>query len=141
LFALRDPISRWTGNTAPQEERVTTGGRVGGFFFQLFVATYGGYFGAGIGILMLASLSLMGLRDIHRMNGLKTILGMLINVIAFVFFAAKGLVVWPLALLVGAGAVLGGWVGARTAKRVDQKWIRLFVIAVGAVVSVWLMVR
>jgi len=141
LFALRDPISRWTGNKAPQEERVTTGGRVGGFFFQLFVATYGGYFGAGIGILMLASLSLMGLRDIHRMNGLKTILGMLINVIAFVFFAAKGLVVWPLALLVGAGAVLGGWVGARTAKRVDQKWIRLFVIAVGAVVSVWLMVR
>jgi len=141
LFALRDPISRWTGHAAPDEERVTTGGRVGGFFFQLFVATYGGYFGAGIGILMLASLSLMGLRDIHRMNGLKTILGMLINVIAFVFFAAKGLVVWPLALLVGAGAVLGGWVGARTAKRVDQKWIRLFVIAVGAVVSVWLMVR
>ena len=141
LFALRDPISRWTGHAAPHEERVTTGGRIGGFLFQLFVATYGGYFGAGIGILMLASLSLMGLRDIHRMNGLKTILGMLINVIAFVFFAAKGLVVWPLALLVGAGAVLGGWVGARTAKRVDQKWIRLFVIAVGAVVSVWLMVR
>ena len=141
LFALRDPISSWTGNKAPHEERVTIGGRVGGFFFQLFVATYGGYFGAGIGILMLASLSLMGLRDIHRMNGLKTILGMLINVVAFVFFAAKGLVVWPLALLVGAGAVLGGWVGARTAKRVDQRWIRLFVIAVGAVVSVWLMVR
>jgi uncharacterized protein len=141
LFALRNPISRWTGKAAPHEERVTTGGRIGGFLFQLFVATYGGYFGAGIGILMLASLSLMGLRDIHRMNGLKTILGMLINVIAFVFFAAKGLVVWPLALLVGAGAVLGGWVGARTAKRVDQRWIRLFVIAVGAAVSVWLMVR
>ena len=141
LFALRDPISRWTGKAAPREERVTTGGRIGGFLFQLFVATYGGYFGAGIGILMLASLSLMGLRDIHRMNGLKTILGMLINVVAFVFFAAKGLVVWPLAVLVGAGAVLGGWVGARTAKRVDQGWIRLFVIAVGAVVSVWLMVR
>ncbi|MBP1688472.1 MAG: hypothetical protein H6Q33_4615 [Deltaproteobacteria bacterium] len=138
LFALRDPISRLTGSSAQGEERVTKGGRMGGFFFQLFVATYGGYFGAGIGILMLGSLSVMGLRDIHRMNGLKTILGMLINVIAFVFFAAKGLVVWPLALLMAAGAVSGGWVGARTAKRVDQRWIRRFVIVVGVVVSVWL---
>jgi uncharacterized membrane protein YfcA len=141
LFALRDPISRWTGTHVHGEEHVTSGGRIGGFLFQLFVATYGGYFGAGIGILMLASLSLMGLRDIHRMNGLKTILGMLINVIAFVFFAVKGLVVWPLALLMAAGAIVGGWVGARTAKRVDQRWIRLFVIAVGVVVSAWLFMK
>ena len=141
LFALRDPISRWTGTSPHGEEHVTTKGRIGGFLFQLFVATYGGYFGAGIGILMLASLSLMGLRDIHRMNGLKTILGMLINVIAFVFFAAKGLVVWPLALLMAGGAVTGGWVGARTAKRVDQRWIRRFVIAVGVGVSAWLFMK
>ena len=141
LFAFRDPVSRWTGAGTDGTEHVTTGARVGGFVFQFFVATYGGYFGAGIGILMLASLSLMGLRDIHRMNGLKTILGMLINVIAFIFFALKGLVVWPLAVLMAAGAVLGGWVGARTAKRVDQRWIRLFVIAVGAVVSVWLFLK
>jgi hypothetical protein len=120
---------------------VTARARIGGFLFQLFVATYGGYFGAGIGILMLASLSLMGLRDIHRMNGLKTILGMLINVIAFVFFAAKGLVVWPLALLMAGGAVTGGWVGARTAKRVDQRWIRRFVMAVGVGVSAWLFMK
>jgi uncharacterized protein len=141
LFALRDPIARWTGNGAHGEERVSVGGRVWGFLFQLFVAIYGGYFGAGIGILMLASLSVMGLRDIHRMNGLKTILGTLINVIAFVFFAAKGLVVWPLAALMAVGAITGGWVGARTAKRVDQRWIRLFVIAVGVVVSAWLFVK
>jgi uncharacterized membrane protein YfcA len=141
LFALRDPISRWTGHAALDEERVTTGGRIGGFFFQLFVATYGGYFGAGIGILMLASLSLMGLCDIHRMNGLKTVLGTLINVIAFVFFAVKGLVVWPLALVMAVGTTVGGWIGARTAKRVDQRWIRLFVVAVGAVVSAWLFMK
>lgn len=141
LFALRGPIARWTGDVPGSDERVTTRGRIGGFLFQLFVATYGGYFGAGIGILMLASLSLMGLRDIHRMNGVKTVLGMLINVIAFVFFAAKGLVVWPLAVVMAAGAVAGGWVGARTARRVDQRWIRLFVIAVGLVVSVWLFLK
>ncbi len=141
LFAMRDPISRWTGAGSDPDERVTTGGRIWGFFFQLFVATYGGYFGAGIGILMLASLSVMGLRDIHRMNGLKTILGTLINVIAFLFLSAKGLVVWPLAVLMAAGAIAGGWIGARTAKRVDPQWIRLFVIAVGLIVSAWLFTK
>jgi uncharacterized membrane protein YfcA len=141
LFALRDVIARWTRATADGEEHVTAGGRVWGFLFQLFVATYGGYFGAGIGILMLGSLSVMGLRDIHRMNGLKTVLGTLINVIAFAFFALKGLVVWRLAVLMAVGAIAGGWIGARTARHVDQRWLRAFIIAVGAVVSVWLFVR
>ncbi len=137
LFALRDRISRWTGVAAHTEEHVTTGGKVWGFLFQLFVATYGGYFGAGIGILMLGSLSVMGLRDIHRMNALKAILGTLVNVIAFVFFAIKGLVVWHLAALMAVGAILGGWVGARAAKRVDQRYIRGFVILVGLAVAAW----
>ena len=141
LFALRDRISRWTGGAAHAEEHVTTGGKVWGFLFQLFVATYGGYFGAGIGILMLGSLSVMGLRDIHRMNALKAILGTLVNVIAFVFFAIKGLVVWPLAALMAVGAILGGWVGARAAKRVDQRYIRGFVILVGLAVAAWFFVK
>ena len=141
LFAMRDRISRWTGAAARAEEHVTTGGKVWGFLFQLFVATYGGYFGAGIGILMLGSLSVMGLRDIHRMNGLKAILGTLINVIAFAFFAIKGLVVWHLAGLMAVGAILGGWVGARTAKRVDPRFIRAFVILVGLGVSAWLFIK
>jgi uncharacterized protein len=140
LFAFRDPITRMFkfGNG---DEQVTTFGRVWGFLFQLFVATYGGYFGAGIGILMLGSLSVMGLRDIHRMNGLKTILGTLINVLAFIFFAFKGLVIWPLGILMATGAIIGGYVGARTAKRVDQRYIRGFVIATGLVVSVWLFLK
>jgi hypothetical protein len=141
LFALRDVIARWTGAGPADEERVGWAGKTWGFLFQLFVAIYGGYFGAGIGILMLGSLSVMGLRDIHRMNGLKTVLGTLINVIAFLFFAAKGLVVWPLAALMAVGAILGGWVSARTAKRVDQRLLRAFVILVGVSVSAWLFLR
>ncbi len=157
LFAFRRRISRWSSSrptvaspahapSGPAEpkhgraddERVTVGGRAGGFLFQLVVATYGGYFGAGIGILMLASLSLMGLRDVHRMNALKTILGAMINVIAFVFFAVKGLVVWPLAALMAVGAIAGGYLGARLALRVDPRYVGHFVIAVGLVVSLWL---
>lgn len=140
LFAFRDQFNRLF-NLGGSEERVTALGRVWGFLFQLFVATYGGYFGAGIGILMLGSLSVMGLRDIHRMNALKTLLGTMINVIAFCFFALKGLVVWPLALWMTLGAVIGGYVGARTAKRVDQRYIRAFVMVVGLFVAVWLFVK
>ncbi len=141
LFALRDVVARWTGAKADGEERVTTVGRVWGFLFQLFVATYGGYFGAGVGILMLGSLSVMGLRDLHRMNGLKTVLGTLINVVAFAFFALKGLVVWHLAVPMAAGAIIGGWLGARSAKRIDQRWLRAFITVVGLGVSAWLFVR
>jgi uncharacterized membrane protein YfcA len=83
----------------------------------------------------------MGLRDIHRMNGLKTVLGTLINIVAFAFFALKGLIVWHLAVPMAAAAVAGGWVGARSAKRVDQRWLRAFIIVVGLGVSVWLFVR
>jgi hypothetical protein len=140
LFALRDAFTRWLG-LGDGTERVNVLGRVWGFLFQLFVATYGGYFGAGIGILMLGSLSVMGLHDIHRMNGLKTILGTLINLIAFFFFALKGLVVWDLAVLMAIGTIIGGYVGARTAKRVDQRYIRVFVIVIGLIVSAWLFVK
>ena len=136
LFASRDLFDRLIKRGAA-EERVSTLGRIWGFLFQLFIATYGGYFGAGIGILMLGSLSIMGLRDIHRMNGLKTVLTTLINVIAFIYFALRGLVVWHIALVMGFGAIVGGFGGARLAKRVDQRILRFFVIAVGLVVSAW----
>ena len=141
LFAGNDLVGR-LGKNGPREERpVSWAGTVWGVGFQVLVSAYGGYFGAGIGILMLASLSIMGLRDIHRMNGLKTILGTLINVIAFGFFALKGLVVWRLAGVMAVGAIAGGWIGARTARRIDQRWLRAFIIAVGLGVSTWLFIR
>lgn len=141
LFAARNVVARWTRSRATGEEHVGWAGKTWGFVFQLFVATYGGYFGAGMGILMLGSLSVMGLKDIHRMNGLKTVLGTLINVIAFVFFAAKGLVVWKIAGVMTVGSVAGGWMAARVAKRVDQRFLQWFVIAVGVTVSAWLLAR
>lgn len=140
LFASRDLIDRLF-QRSEREERVSNVGRVWGFLFQLFVATYGGYFGAGIGILMLGSLSIMGLNDIHRMNGIKTVLAALINVIAFVYFAVQGLVVWPLAVVMAAGAIIGGFGAARFARRVEQRWLRAFVVTVGLAVSVWLFVK
>jgi hypothetical protein len=141
LFAARKRFARRMGFSSVEEAHTSVGARVWGFFFQLFVAAYGGYFGAGIGILMLASLGVMGLRDIHMMNALKTILATLINGMALIYFTIKGLVVWPIALLMAAGAILGGYAGARLAKRVNQSYLQMFIVAVGLFVSVWLFFR
>ncbi len=141
LFGARNRFARHLGFAAQNKTETSLAGRVWGFFFQLFVASYGGYFGAGIGILMLASLGVMGLRDIHRMNALKTILSFLINGMALIYFILKGLIVWPIALLMAAGAILGGYGGARLAKRVDQGHLRIFIVCVGLAVSAWLFFR
>ncbi len=142
LFAFRDFFNRFAAKDMNADEgHISRGGRVWGILFQTFVATYGGYFGAGIGILMLASLSLMGLRDIHRMNALKTSLSFVINGVALVFFAISGIIDWPLAILMGAGGLLGGYAGARYAKRINQKYLRAFVVVMGLVASAYLFLR
>ncbi len=138
LFASRGLFDRLIKRPTSEEGKVTLGGRIWGFLFQLFVATYGGYFGAGIGILMLGSFSIMGMRDILKMNGLKALVGTMINLIAFIFFAIRGLVEWPIAIVMGAGTILGGFGGARIARRINQKYLRWFVIAVGLGVSIWM---
>jgi len=140
LFAGRKTISRKMLKVG-SERLVTTKTKIGGFFFQLFVATYGGYFGAGMGILMFSSFSMMGLRDIHEMSAIRTTLGTTINIIAFVFFALKGLVVWPLMFLMATGAIVGGYVGARSAKRIKENYLNRFIIAVGLVISAWFVLR
>ena len=103
--------------------------------FQFFVAFYGGYFGAGIGILMLASLGFLGLTDIHQMNGLKTVLGSLINLVAALYFIGAGLIVWPKAAVMTAGALGGYFIGAHYAQRIPQQHVRHIITAIGFIIS------
>jgi len=140
VFAARKPISKKLAMKT-EEDEISIKGRIWGFFFQLFVAVYGGYFGAGIGILMLGSLGVMGFRDVHVMNAMKTVLGTIINVTAFVFFAVKGLVVWPLAALMATGAIVGGYAGARSAKHIKENYLQLFIVAVGFIITAWFLTR
>ncbi|HET6878939.1 MAG TPA: sulfite exporter TauE/SafE family protein [Pirellulales bacterium] len=104
---------------------------------QLFVAIYGGYFGAGIGILMLAALGLMGLHDIHQMNGLKTLFGSAINGVAVVVFIASGKVQWPFAAAMAAAAIAGGYGGAHVARRLDRNFVRRVVIFIGLALATY----
>jgi uncharacterized membrane protein YfcA len=106
---------------------------------QFGVAVYGGYFGAGIGILMLATLGLMGLTNIHRMNGLKNWGATCINGFAALMFVFSGIVEWPVALAMAAGSLSGGHLGALLAIRAGQIWVRRTVIAVGFGAFLWLL--
>ena len=108
---------------------------------QLLVGIYGGYFGAGIGILMLAALGLMGFSNIHRMNGLKNWGGFCMNLVAAATFALSGIVRWPVALAMAVGSVAGGYIGARAALSVPQEAVRAAVAAVGVLSGVWLLAR
>jgi uncharacterized protein len=142
LFASRDLFARLTRDGAEdRRDRVTFAGAIWGVLFQIVIATYGGFFGAGQSIMMMASLSIMGLRDIHRINGLKTAMAVSVNGIALVLFALRGIVEWNLALVMGAGAIFGGYGAARLSKRISQKALSGFVIAVGVFVSAWLFAR
>lgn len=136
LFSIQRPVMRWF--TERRERAVETDATITSrwpppsiLVWQFVVAIYGGYFGAGVGILMLAALGFMGLSNIHRMNGLKNWGGLCMNGVAAAMFAFSSLVNWPVALAMAAGAVSGGYLGSRTAQRVPQQLVRSAVVAIG----------
>ena len=103
---------------------------------QFLVGVYGGYFGAGMGIMMLAILDRLGGADIHAMNGVKSILGAAINAVAAVSFIVSGAVDWYAAVIMAIGAVAGGAIGAAAARRVKPVYVRWGVVAIGLWLSV-----
>src|SRR3954470_3120076 len=131
LFVVQAPLSKWVKRRAavegahPEEHHepgLLTQGLV--IAFQFLVAVYGGYFGAGIGILMLSALGFMGVGDIHRMNAVKTFLAASINTASVVVFVRDGLVNWGYAWPMVIAAIVGGYAGARVARRLPTSYVR-----------------
>jgi uncharacterized protein len=108
---------------------------------QLAIAIYGGFFGGGVGILLLALFGLMGMENINAMNALKTVLSTCINGIAMVTFIVSGAVFWPQAILMSLGTLLGGYFGVYYVKKMNPKLVRQFVILVGIGMSVYFFVK
>lgn len=103
----------------------------GMILLQLLISIYGGYFGAGIGILMLSGLGMMGLSNMHQMNGLKAVLGTAINGVAAVIFVAEGKIVWQYALAMMATSIVGGYFAAHFSRQVPGRYVRWTVIVIG----------
>lgn len=97
---------------------------------QLVISTYGGYFGGGMGIMMLAALSIAGMQDMHEMNGLKTILAIAINGVALAAFVVSGAIAWAPGVVMAGGGIAGGYAGAALARRVPGVAVRAVVIVV-----------
>lgn len=110
-------------------------------FFQFAVAVYGGYFGAGIGILMLASLGMLGLGHIHEMNTVKNVLGFLINIVAALYFVVSGLIHWPAAGIMALGAIGGGFSGAHFAQKIPQAVVRHLITGIGFTLAALMFVK
>lgn len=133
---------RLAGNRGSSVGRhATSGAIVGASIFELFVAVYGGYFGGGVGIVNLAMLAAVGMTDIHEMNALKSVLGMAINGVAVIVFIVKGAVYWPQAIVMIAGAIVGGYFGAHYSMKLPQSWVRWFVILTGAGMTVYFFIK
>src|SRR6267378_1730656 len=135
LFMAGGSINRWL-RLQPIVAEPKMSWWLGAIVFQFFSAMYGGYFGAGNGILMLAAMGLLGLNDLHRANGIKNFLGICINSVAVLSFSLKHLVVWEDALLMAFAALAGGYFGASMAVRIGQVWVRRGIVVIGFVIFV-----
>lgn len=101
---------------------------------------YGSYFGAGLGVLTLAVLGVTSSDDLHRLNGVRALLALLINSIAFVVFVVAAPVDWPAAGTLAVTSLVGGWIGARTSLRMPPALLRTVVIALGVAAGIGLLV-
>jgi uncharacterized membrane protein YfcA len=135
VLEASDPlIKRHLPQLAPGERRLGTS------MAALFlISIYGGYFGAGIGILTLITLRLVGIQDLHDANGLKNLLVTGIKGVAAIGFIASGVIVWPVALLMMVGASGGGWAAGHLIQRLDQGTLRWIVVAIGLAMGVFML--
>lgn len=134
IFLAQPLIKKLAGSLAGPPRPAVIAGAI---CFQFSVALYGGYFGAGIGILMLAWLSLLDLKDIHEMNALKTLLASLINMTSSIGFAIAGLIDWPKAGVMTTGALVGYFIGAHYSQRIPPLRVRQLVTAIGFFLAGW----
>lgn len=134
-----EPLARrWVGSGGIRE---SNGALWGGLLAVLLVALYGGYFGAGMGIMLLTALALMGLRDLQEANAVKNLITVMIKVPAIAYFIFIGLPEWHAALIMGLGAVTGGWVAGRLIQKVDPERLRWVIVVVGMTLGVFMLLR
>ena len=135
LFAFGKKLAR--GRKSAIGHEASAAALTGATLFQLVVAVYGGYFGGGMGIVMLAMLAALGMTDIHAMNALKSVMGFVINGVAVVAFIVARAVYWKHGVVMIVGGILGGYLGAHYAQKLPQVWIRTLVVVVGAGMTVY----
>jgi len=137
LFWMSGPVSRWIRGRAKNQHEVRTIPQMGLAAGLLPVMFYVGYFGAGSGFLTMTVLSLFGVEDMHELNAMKVFAVLIANLCAIVTFVLRGAVVWHFCLIAMIFAGLGGYVGAKFAKRISPATLRAVVVIIGCVISAY----
>jgi uncharacterized protein len=134
LFTFNPVINQWlkTGGRSSQLPTVMALG------LQLIISIYGGYFGGGASILMLAVMSFMGLSQIHAMNGMKCWLGAIMNTVAIALFITAGKIVWQPAMIMAIGSTIGAYTSATIAQKVSPKILRGVIVAIAWAMTIYL---
>ncbi|MFN8454377.1 MAG: sulfite exporter TauE/SafE family protein [Anaerolineae bacterium] len=140
LLAVQEPLRAWLIRRAGQAHSAATFERWGALPVGL-AAIYGGYFGAGLSVIVLAVLGLVVDDSLTRLNALKQAISLSVNVAAALFFVFSGQVVWPVALVMAMGALLGGVLGGKLAGRVKPAVLRQMVVIIGVIVAGIYLVR
>ena len=142
LFAFGNKIRAIAGKSAVSDDLQKVSWRATAVcsVIELILAIYGGYFGAGIGFVMLGMFAALGMRDIHAMGAIRTLLAAATNAAAVVAFIVAGAVLWPQFAVMVAGALVGGWFGAHYAQKADPGTVRALVIGVGLAMSAYFFV-
>jgi uncharacterized protein len=144
LFVVSGRLTAWvrtrTGQTSATR-RIPPVWIAAGLLLEFMIAIYIGYFGAGVGILVLALLAFLGMENIHAMNAVKTLLVSIVNAVAAIAFIVAHQIVWIYAVLMVFGAALGGYTGAFFAQKTNPRYVRWLVIAVGFGVSLYFFIR
>lgn len=138
IFVFGDWFKAWFQRQKPVPEAPSI---VNLMLAQLAIAIYGGFFGAGLGILMLATLGFLGIKSIHSMNAFKTFLGSCINGISIVPFLLAGVIAWEQTIVMAVGGSLGGYLCAHYARKLEPQLIRKFVIAVAVSMTVYFFIH
>jgi uncharacterized membrane protein YfcA len=146
LFAVQPQLARLSARGATPQPAAAPARIAAACGLQFLVGVYGGYFGAGIGILMLAVLAMLGLGDIHRLNGVKNVLGTVVNGVAAAMFAAGSLagwhaVSWPHAAVMAGASILGSLGASHVARRLPASLVRRLVALIGFALAAYYFVR
>jgi uncharacterized protein len=137
LFAFSPRITKWLRSKNNNSGLPF----VGALILQFVIAIYGGYFGGGVSIMMLAAMNFMGFTNVHAMNGLKSLLGNCMNGVAIVAFIIAQKIAWPAAILMGFGAVLGAYISAQIAQKISQQVVRNFIVGIACAMTAYLFGR
>ncbi len=140
LLAIGDPLKKWLTKRSSSGEKLNLS-ETWAFLPIGFAAVYGGYFGAGLSVIVLAVLALVLNDSLTRLNGLKQAIAFSVNIAAAIFFLFSGQVNWPVAMVMAVFALIGGALGGKLAGKIQPEMLRKVVVGIGLVVSVIYFVR